>query len=258
MGVAGGDRGQPLVDRARRAVQHARAERLALEIPERDVDRRDGVGGDAAAVAVPPGLILVLARHIASVCDRVPADQTFGAMPSMIALVGEVGLRELGDRLAPADLPVVGRDLAQAQMAQRIEVVGLGVADRDRLDLRGSSSSHPLADRAAKQRHALDADIDPSSRPFIAATAVSNGPMSQQYSTPPRPNTQLRIVPPVSRKSMRRSVAGDHVDAAGGHRGDPEIAVPIDLEAVRDVSVRHRVDRSSCAPSGRRRTTFRV
>ena len=47
----------------------------------------------------------------------------------------EVGLWKLRYRLPPTDLSVVGRDLAQAKVAQSIEVVRLGVADRDGLDL---------------------------------------------------------------------------------------------------------------------------
>ena len=39
----------------------------------------------------------------------------------------EARLGELGDRFAPADHAVVGRDLDQAQVPERIEVVGLRV-----------------------------------------------------------------------------------------------------------------------------------
>ena len=74
-------------------------------------------------VAVPPGLLLVLPPERLGV-DRVLADQVRRhALDDRLG--GEVRLGELGDRLAPADLAVVGGDLGQAEMAQRVEVVRL-------------------------------------------------------------------------------------------------------------------------------------
>ena len=84
-------------------------------------------------IAVPPGLLLVLPPQRLGL-DRVLADQ-IGRHALDDRLGREIGLRELGDRLAPADLAVVGGDLGQAKMPQRIEVVRLGIADRDRFDL---------------------------------------------------------------------------------------------------------------------------
>ena len=84
-------------------------------------------------IAVPPGLLLVLPPERLGV-HRVLADQVRRhALDDRLG--GEVRLGKLRDRLAPADLAVVGGDLAQAEVPERVEVVGLGIADRDRLDL---------------------------------------------------------------------------------------------------------------------------
>ena len=84
-------------------------------------------------VAVPPGLLLVLPPQRLGM-HRVLADQVRRhALDDRLG--GEVGLRELGDRLAPADLAVVGGDLGEAEVPQRVEIVRLRVADRYRFDL---------------------------------------------------------------------------------------------------------------------------
>ena len=132
VGVARGDRRQLLVDRAAQELDDRHAQQLALDVPERHVDRGDGVARDPAAVAVPP---LLVAERVPDrdVVERVLADDPLGhALDD--GLGREVRLRELGDGLAPAHDAVVGRDLDQAQVAERVEVVRLRVADRDGLD----------------------------------------------------------------------------------------------------------------------------
>ena len=121
------------MDRASEQVTDAATERLALEVPQGDVDRGDGVGGDPAAVAVPPRPILESPPDCVGVY-RVGADD------ELVEAVDErgdrgIGLGELGDRLAPADLAVVGGQLDQAQVPGGVEVVGLGIGDRDRFHL---------------------------------------------------------------------------------------------------------------------------
>ena len=133
MRVTGGDCRQPFMHGAAEQIEHASAQRLALKIPERDVDRGGRVGGDAAVVAVPPRLLFVLPPQRLGL-HGVLADQIRRhALDDRLS--GEIGLGELGDRLAPTDLSVVGGDLDQAEMPERVEVVGLGIADRDGLDL---------------------------------------------------------------------------------------------------------------------------
>ena len=99
-------------------------------------------------IAVPPGLLLVLPpqrlglhRVLADEVRRHPFDDRLG---------GEVGLRELGDRLAPADLAVIGGDLAEAEVAERVEVVRLRIAHRNRFDLGDLHSSSPNRSRRGR------------------------------------------------------------------------------------------------------------
>ena len=113
--------------------QHTAAERLSLQVPKRDIDGRGGVGSDAAVIAVPPGLLLVLPPEGLGL-HRVLADQV-GRHAFDDRLGGEVGFRKLRDGFAPADLAVVGGDLGQAQVAKGVEVVRFGIADRNGFDL---------------------------------------------------------------------------------------------------------------------------
>src|SRR5579872_2413874 len=194
MRMARGDGREAVVRGTAEQVEHALSQRLALEVPERDVDRRDGVGGDAAMVAVPPRLLLVLAPQRLGLY-RVLADQ-IGRHAFDDRLGGEIGFRELGDRFAPADLAVVSGDLDQAEMPQCIEVVRLRVADGNGFDLGDlHGQSYPMAPRnSGIPSTPTSTSI---SRPVSAAPVVSNGPMSQQNSLPPLPKQQLSMVPPV-------------------------------------------------------------
>ena len=128
------------MDRASEQVTDAATERLALEVPHGDVDRGDGVRGDPAAVAVPPRPVLESSPDCVGV-HRVGADD------ELVEAVDErghggVGLGELGDRLAPADLTVVGGQLDEAQVPGGVEVVGLGIGDRDRFHLDDTHRGH--------------------------------------------------------------------------------------------------------------------
>ena len=110
---------------------------------------------------------------------RVAADQVLGHALDH-GLGGEVRLRELRDRLAPADLAVVGRDLAEAEVAQRVEVVRLRIADRDRLD--GLDSHRALFQEIAPRKSGMPETPTStfSSRPNIGvASPVSVVPKSQ-------------------------------------------------------------------------------
>jgi hypothetical protein len=86
--VAGGDRGQPLVDGAAEEVEDAAPEHLPPQVPERDVDRRDGVRVDPASVAVPPAPGLVFPPE-ASVCTG-SSPISIGASPSMSAFTAKL------------------------------------------------------------------------------------------------------------------------------------------------------------------------
>src|ERR1700736_1390842 len=112
-------------------VEDAPAERLALQIPKGDIDSRRGVGSNATVIAVPPGLLLILPPQRLGM-NGIFADQV-RRHSFNDCFCREIGLGKLGNRLAPADLPVVGGNLPQAQMAESVEVVRLGIADRNRL-----------------------------------------------------------------------------------------------------------------------------
>ena len=106
------------------------------------------------------------------------------------------------DHLAPADLAVIGSDLAKAEVAKRVEVVRLRIADRNRFDFGDLHGGLPIAPR--KRGIPSTPTSTSISRPVIAEPVVSNGPMSQQNILPPLPKQQLRMVPPVSRNSTCR------------------------------------------------------
>ena len=50
-------------------------------------------------------------------------------------LGSEIGLGKLGDGFTPTDLAVIGGNLGEAKVAQRVEVVRFGITDRNRFDL---------------------------------------------------------------------------------------------------------------------------
>ena len=81
------DRRQALVVGAAEELRDGDAEQLALQIPERDVDRREREGRDAAAVAVPPGPPPAAPPDV-DVVERVaPDDELAPRCPSIIASV---------------------------------------------------------------------------------------------------------------------------------------------------------------------------
>src|SRR5579863_74305 len=102
--------------------------------------------------------------------------------------------------------------------------------------------SSPLADRATKERHAFNAHLDLDQpavhcragdvkRPHVAA--IENAPFAE-YAIEDRA---------ASLEEMQRlAVSIDHIDAAGGDGGDPEVAVGVDLESVGYVPIRHCMD----------------
>src|SRR5579871_1717932 len=83
-------------------------------------------------IAVPPGLLLILAPERLSV-DWILSEQ-IGRHAFDDCLGGEVRFRKLCDRLAPSDLAVVRGDLDETEMSKRVEVVRLGIADGNWLD----------------------------------------------------------------------------------------------------------------------------
>ena len=237
-------------------VEDASAQRLTFEIPKRDVDGGDGVRGDAAVIAVPPRLLLVLPpkrlglhRVLADEIRRHALDDRLG---------GEIGLGKLRDRLAPSDLAVVRRDLGQAEVAERVEVVGLRIADRDGFDPGDFHIRRPYPIAPRNKRHAFDADVDldqPAGhcragdieRAHIAA--IERAALAEHAVEDRAAGLQ---------EMQRLAVLVDHINAAGRNRGDPEVAVGVDLQAVGNVALRHRMQITCLEPSGLRRTTFMV
>ena len=141
MSVTRGDGRQPFMHGTAEQIEDASAQRLAFEIPEGDVDGGDGVRRDAAMIAVPPGLLLVLPpqrfglhRVLVEEVRRHALDDRLG---------GEIGLGKLRDRFAPAHLSVVRRDLDEAEMPKGVEVVRLGIAYRNGLNPGDFHGSHP-------------------------------------------------------------------------------------------------------------------
>src|SRR5438445_7780383 len=133
VGVARSDRGQLLVDGAPQEPDDRGVKELAFDVPEGDVDRAYREARDAAVVPVPPSLI---AKRLP---DRVRIERV-GADDALChsfddRLRREARLRELGDRLAPTDDPVVRRDLHQADVTKRVEVLRIRITDQNRYEL---------------------------------------------------------------------------------------------------------------------------
>src|SRR6267378_645206 len=133
VGVARGDRGQLLVDGAPQEPDDRGAEELAFDIPEGDVDRAYREARDAAVVPVPPGLIAERLPYRVRV-ERVRADDAL-CHSFDDRLRREARLRELGDRFAPTDDPIVRGDLHQTEVTNSVEVIRLRIADRNRFYL---------------------------------------------------------------------------------------------------------------------------
>ncbi len=74
--VSGGERRQAVLHGPAEEVQHAHLERAALRVlAECDVDRRDGVGRDTTAPAVPPDVGAELLPDPLDVQHVLPHDQ---------------------------------------------------------------------------------------------------------------------------------------------------------------------------------------
>ncbi len=132
VGMAGRDGRQPLMDGAAKQLHDRQAEQLAFDVPQRDVDGRHGEGREATTVPVPPRSV-VEAVPDGDVVEGVPTDDEVGhALDERLGR--ERRLRPHGDGFAPADDTIPGRDLDQAEVAQRIEIVRLGIGNRDGLD----------------------------------------------------------------------------------------------------------------------------
>ena len=112
-------------------LRHGDSEQPPLHIPERDVDRGEREGGDAAPVPVPPRTLPALPPQL-DVVERVAPDDELGADPLDHRLGRAAGIRPRRDGLAPSDRAVLGLDPAERQMADGAVVVRLRVADRDR------------------------------------------------------------------------------------------------------------------------------
>src|SRR5262249_7134751 len=106
--VRRGDHRQTLAMSTSEQVHERLAEQLALQVPERDVERRERKGRGAAAVAVPPSLRLDLPPDV-DVLHRVAADDELRHLVDQ-PLGRARRARELRDRLAPADGAIVGLD----------------------------------------------------------------------------------------------------------------------------------------------------
>src|SRR5664279_5920536 len=130
-------------------IEYTLAEGLALKVPKGDVNRGGCVRRDAAMVAVPPRLLLILPPQRLGM-DGIFADQT-GRHALDNRLGGEVCLRKLSDRIAPADLAVIGGDLDEAEMPKRIEIVGLRIAHRNGFDLGDFHGRTNLTDIATEK-----------------------------------------------------------------------------------------------------------
>ena len=174
-------------------------------------------------IAVPPGLLLVLSPQRLGL-HRVLADQVRRhALDDRLG--GEIGLGKLRDRLAPTDLSVVRRDLGEAEMAKGVEIVRLGIADRDGLDLGDfhDSTPYPIAPRnsgmpstptstlISRAGHRRAGDVERSHVAAIERAALAEHAVEDRAAG--------------LEEMQRLAVPVDDVDAAGGNRGDPEIAV---------------------------------
>ena len=204
-------------------------------------------------VAVPPGLLLVLPpqgfglhRVFADQIRRHALDDRLGS---------EIGLGKLRDRLAPTDLPVVRRDLGEAQMSKRVEVVRLGITDGNGLDL---GDLHDFRPFAISPRNGVMPSTPTSTlmrRPVIAAprdvewthvAAIEQAALAERAIQDRAAGLQ---------EIERLAVPVDDVDAAGSDRGDPEITLGVDLQAVGNMPLRHFVDDAAC---GRRACAERL
>ena len=139
-------------------------EELALEVPERDVDRGEREGRDAAAVPVPPGAPSAAPPDV-DVVERVASDDELVGDPVDHRLGRPACVGPRRDRLSPADGPVVRLDAAEGQMADGAAVVRLRVPERDRLD--GSDGRHTRTSSMPSAR--ASTGISTSSRPRASA-----------------------------------------------------------------------------------------
>ena len=90
------------------------------------------------------------------------------------------------------------------------------------------------------------------SLPVIAAPVTSNGPMSQQIERAALAKHAVEDRAAGLQETQRLAVPVDHIDAAGGNRGDPEVAFGVDFQAIGNVALGHRMDdlfarRQACA-----------
>src|SRR5438309_598301 len=114
VGVTRSDRRQLFVDGAPQEPYDRGAEELALDVPEGDVDRAYREARDAAVVPVPPRLVAERLPDRVRV-ERVRADDVLGHSFDD-RLRREARLRELGDRFAPPNDPVLRGDLHSTEL----------------------------------------------------------------------------------------------------------------------------------------------
>ena len=147
-GMARGDRRQAVLDGSAEEVDEARAERLALEVPERDVEARDRKRGDATGRAVPPRLgVQLLADRVR--LHGIHADDELAQRLDDQAR-GTRGVREVGRALAPADLAVVRRDLDEADGSMASVIVRFRIGDGKRLHSSDLHKGLPVRRRRAR------------------------------------------------------------------------------------------------------------
>src|SRR6478672_11348179 len=91
------------------------------------------------------------------------------------------------------------------------------------------------ADRAAEERHAGDADVDLDQPP--AHGRRPGGIEDTEVADVERAAAECAVQRHAAgvEKIHGRAILGDDVDTPGAHRRNPEIAVRIDLESIRNV-----------------------
>src|SRR5580658_11329020 len=99
-----------------------------------------------------------------------------------------------------------------------------------------------LPDRAAIERHAFDADVD-----------LDQPAGHRRAGDVERPHVAAKERAPLAEHAIEYRAAGveemqwlaasvDHIDAAGGDRSDPEVALDVNLQPVGYVPLRHCLD----------------
>ena len=133
LGMRAGAGGQLLLLLSAQQLDQRHAQQLALQIPQRHIQRADGEGGDAAHITVPPHLP---AQHVPQrfVVQGVLTDQQI-RQPVFQQRHRRVGrLAKLRDRLAPAHCAIAGLDARERDVTRDVVVVRLRIAEGVHVD----------------------------------------------------------------------------------------------------------------------------